>query len=152
MTVARSRDFAIPPDIAGHQRADDRRGALGFRVGDVFAHVPAKRMDRFRLVGDRILSLLGFIADAAQRTTRTVVVMAKLHQDKVARLEYREYVVPVALRDKTACAGAADSSVYDIDLGGIEGGRERISPAKLPVVSVAAAISHGGVADQKQRR
>ena len=108
-------------------------------------------MDRFGLLGGGILPLAGLLAGASQGAAGAVVVVAKLHDHDIARLEHGEHPVPVALGDERAGARAADGAVDDVDLRPVEGLFERIAPAELAVAAVAPAGPHGGVADEEER-
>jgi len=112
-------------------------------------------VDDFFLLGDGVVDLLGFVADAADAAAsplciveRTTVVVTHLDQHEVARLRGGEDLVPTALRLEGATAPAAERVILDLDLGLVEQGGERIAPTLLPL----RAVLHCRVADDEQCR
>src|SRR4051812_31194731 len=82
VAVARAGDLAVLPDISRNQRADDRRSALGARLGNVFTQVPSKSVDGLSLAIFRLFT------GTAQRACAAVIIVAELHDDDIARLEH----------------------------------------------------------------
>jgi hypothetical protein len=64
--VGLAADFAVDPDFAGDERAEDGRGAFGLGVGDVFAHVPAEGVDGVGGIGEGIGDVERLFADAGE--------------------------------------------------------------------------------------
>ena len=117
-------------------------------------------MYHFVLAGEHVVDFFGLIADARQRATgpgivvhRTAVVMAELHDDEVARLQFLHHLGPQGLVGVVRpAARAAQRMVFDVQFLGIEIQSDGVTPAPLSVGAVAASVPHGRVADEVKGR
>src|SRR5262249_50069697 len=120
---------------------------------------PAESMYDFVLFSDRIIDFARLFADSAQRSARAIfvveraaVIVAELHDHKIARFELIENRLPAAFRKKSAAAASAQCAVGDLDFFEIEIRSQHVTPSPLAVGAVAAAVSDRGVADQIESR
>ena len=81
----------------------------------------------------------------------TFGVRAELHEHEVARFEKFADGRPAASH-KACGGGAADGAVDEVGLRWVDVDGKGISPAPLAIDAVAAAVAHGRVADEKDRR
>ena len=95
-----AHDFPILPNIAGNRREHDRNGALGVRVADVFAQIPAITAHRFWLAVELADDDLGFLPIALDRgpaalvVDRPAIIVAKLDDHIVPGTKVGQQRVP----------------------------------------------------------
>jgi len=112
-------------------------------------------MNYLVLLCQQVIDFFRLVADAAQRPTSariivysSAVVMAELHQDKIAGLELSNYFIPKSLGHKGTATTSAASAVFDMDFGLVKIVCYRIAPAQKPL----PRILHRGIANDKKRR
>jgi len=138
----------VLPDIPDGEGEQDRRSLFGPDIGDVFAHIPAVRVDRFAMaVGEG--NVPGFFAESLEGAAglgpveAAAIVVPHLQKNIIAWLDLGEHMVPGAFVDEGAAAAAGASAVGDVDPGGVEVVGEVVSPAEVGL------IAGGGVADDE---
>ena len=101
--------------------SDPRSDRAGLPIGDHAAQIMSEGVNRFAAaIGQG--ELFRLLADARQRPARTIairwsaVVVAKLDQHPIARLQLRANFVPQAFRDKGSAAAAGTGPVDDRSL------------------------------------
>ena len=80
------------------------------------------------------------------------VVVAELHDHKVAGPKSLQCAVPASFGEERPTAATADRMVLDIDAVGIEVLVEHLPPTPQAAVTAAAAVLDGGIADENQPR
>ncbi len=141
------------PDVAGDECAEDGRGALRARVGDVLAQVPAEGVYRLAPACRDRRHVAGFLAHAWQRASgaarveRADVVVAELDEDIVAGRHVPQRFLPEPFGLERATAPAAPRAVHYADPRWVEVVRDGRTPAEL----ARGRRVYGRVADQQQR-
>ncbi len=154
VVVRAAADLAVLPDVPRDQRNDDRRRTLRFRVGDELPQIPAVAVDGLRLAIGLADDFFLLLADALDRgpaavvIERAAVVVAELHHHVIARLEVCSHRVPAAFGQESPAAAAADRTIDDFDLRGIEVRDQRISPT----AGAGRLIADGRVAEDEKSR
>jgi hypothetical protein len=139
-------DFAIRPDLAGDERAEDRSSALGLCIRDVLAHVPAEGVDGIGGSGSGVGDVEGLFANARQAAPPVGTTGSRSGTWCWRRGAGNEPLI----RDGSG-AGHLDAAVVMTELDedevtGLDQGKS-IFPVTLRDVSVAGEAADGSIDD-----
>lgn len=112
-------NFALTPNIPWYHGANDGSRTFAPSIRKILAKVPTKYMDCFCLAV-RILMFLSFFAGSVTSSYFTIIVVTKLNQNIVTRLDTSQEPLSVPLSDIYPATASAYSRIDDLDLVRIE--------------------------------